>query len=165
MYSKVAEEEDNKMAELWQKDADGILIFVSRRVSVHISLNTNWDVIDRVILCCCRHTACCVYPGPEAKPPGHLRVLSQEHLSASRQPKHIQRVHPPRCPSTDPLHSPEICYLGEFALVLKFSCQSYLCSLGNAVASMGPSIRQEHSTATVQSREESADACILFRRC
>jgi hypothetical protein len=29
MYSKAAEEEDNKMAESWQKDADGMLIFVS----------------------------------------------------------------------------------------------------------------------------------------
>jgi hypothetical protein len=37
MYAKVAEEEDDKMAELWQKDADGILIFVSPRVLVHIS--------------------------------------------------------------------------------------------------------------------------------
>jgi hypothetical protein len=29
IYSKVAEEEDRKMVERWQKDADGILIFVS----------------------------------------------------------------------------------------------------------------------------------------
>jgi hypothetical protein len=29
MYVKMAEEEDNKMTERWQKDADGILIFVS----------------------------------------------------------------------------------------------------------------------------------------
>ena len=28
MYSKAADEEDNKMVERWQKDADGILIFV-----------------------------------------------------------------------------------------------------------------------------------------
>jgi hypothetical protein len=28
MYRKMAEEEDNKVAERWQKDADGILIFV-----------------------------------------------------------------------------------------------------------------------------------------
>jgi hypothetical protein len=32
IYSKAAEEEDNKMVERWQKDADGILIFVSPRV-------------------------------------------------------------------------------------------------------------------------------------
>ncbi|KAH9956126.1 hypothetical protein BJV74DRAFT_790527, partial [Russula compacta] len=27
MYSKIAEEEDNKVVERWQKDADGLLIF------------------------------------------------------------------------------------------------------------------------------------------
>jgi hypothetical protein len=32
MYSKLAEEEDNKMAERWQQDADGLLIFVSSQV-------------------------------------------------------------------------------------------------------------------------------------
>jgi hypothetical protein len=29
MYVKMAEEEDNKVAERWKADADGILIFVS----------------------------------------------------------------------------------------------------------------------------------------
>jgi Family of unknown function (DUF6535) len=29
MYSKMAEEEDKKMADIWHRDADGILIFVS----------------------------------------------------------------------------------------------------------------------------------------
>ena len=33
MYSKAAEEEDNRMVERWQKDADGILIFVSPRIA------------------------------------------------------------------------------------------------------------------------------------
>ena len=33
MYSKAAEEEDNRMVDRWQKDADGILIFVSPRVA------------------------------------------------------------------------------------------------------------------------------------
>ena len=34
IYSKAAEEEDNKMVESWQKDAKDILIFVSS-VSIH----------------------------------------------------------------------------------------------------------------------------------
>jgi len=38
IYSKAAEEEDNKMVERWQKDADGILIFVSPRVGNHAAL-------------------------------------------------------------------------------------------------------------------------------
>ena len=29
MYQEMTEEEDNKMAEVWRKDADGIIIFVS----------------------------------------------------------------------------------------------------------------------------------------
>ena len=38
MYTKAAEDEDNKMAERWQKDADGILIFVSLRIGIHLFL-------------------------------------------------------------------------------------------------------------------------------
>jgi hypothetical protein len=41
IYSKAAEEEDNKMVERWQKDADGILIFVSSSVRIHIVLYAN----------------------------------------------------------------------------------------------------------------------------
>ena len=36
MYSKAAEEEDNKMVERWQKDADGILFFVRPCVRIRI---------------------------------------------------------------------------------------------------------------------------------
>ena len=43
MYSKAAEEEDKNMADRWQKDADGILIFVSPRVGVLLSFYTSWD--------------------------------------------------------------------------------------------------------------------------
>jgi hypothetical protein len=64
IYSKAAEEEDNKMVERWQKDADGILIFVSLCVSIHTALGINWDTIDWSILCCCRCTPCCDRPRP-----------------------------------------------------------------------------------------------------
>ena len=37
IHSKVANVEDQKMVDRWQKDADGILIFVSPRVGIHIS--------------------------------------------------------------------------------------------------------------------------------
>ena len=43
MYSKAAEHFDNKMVEGWQKDADGILIFVSPSVGIHIILYMNWN--------------------------------------------------------------------------------------------------------------------------
>jgi hypothetical protein len=35
MYSKLAEEDDNKMAERWQKDAEGIIIFVRFGAAIH----------------------------------------------------------------------------------------------------------------------------------
>jgi hypothetical protein len=41
IYSKAAEEEDNKMVERWQKDADGILFFVSPCVGISIVLCMN----------------------------------------------------------------------------------------------------------------------------
>jgi hypothetical protein len=34
MYSRLAEEEDNKMVDRWQKEAEGILIFVSTSVGI-----------------------------------------------------------------------------------------------------------------------------------
>ncbi len=39
LYSKIAVEEDDKTAERWKTNADGILIFVSLRASIHISLH------------------------------------------------------------------------------------------------------------------------------
>ena len=35
MYSKITKEGDDRVAERWQKDADGILIFVSLCVNIH----------------------------------------------------------------------------------------------------------------------------------
>jgi hypothetical protein len=51
IYSNVAEDEDNKMVERWQKDADGILIFVSSCVGIRSLLCVNWNIIDWFILC------------------------------------------------------------------------------------------------------------------
>ena len=38
MYSKITGEEDSVMADRWKADADGVLIFVSARAGIHISL-------------------------------------------------------------------------------------------------------------------------------
>ena len=35
MYSTIAEEEDDKMVERWQKDAEGIIIFVRTEVGFY----------------------------------------------------------------------------------------------------------------------------------
>jgi hypothetical protein len=43
MYSKAAEEEDKYMADRWEKDADGILIFVSPCIAILLSFYISWD--------------------------------------------------------------------------------------------------------------------------
>jgi hypothetical protein len=43
MYSKIAEDEDNKMLERCQRDADGTLIFVSPHVSCKRTPHVNWE--------------------------------------------------------------------------------------------------------------------------
>jgi hypothetical protein len=80
MYTKASQDEDNKMIERWKKDADGILIFVSTSVSIHIVLCINRNTIDWSILrfrCC---TPRCDRPGPEAEQSGYLCILSWEYL-------------------------------------------------------------------------------------
>ena len=67
IYSNVAEDEDKKMVERWQKDADGILIFVSPCVGNQTVLYINWNTIDWFILrrgCC---APCLDRPRPETK--------------------------------------------------------------------------------------------------
>jgi len=41
LYSKISEEEDNKLTDRWQKDADGILIFVSVHVTISVITRMN----------------------------------------------------------------------------------------------------------------------------
>ena len=87
IYSKAADDEDNKMVERWQKDADGILIFVSHRVGIRLSFHIIRNTIDRSILCRSRCTPCRHSPGPEAEQSGYLRILPWQHLPGSRRPE------------------------------------------------------------------------------
>ena len=98
IYSKAAEEEDNKMVERWQRDADGILIFVSPRIDIRLSLHMSWNTVDRSIFCISRSIACCDSPGLEAKQSGYLLILPWEHLSGSRQPERDTRIPSIPCP-------------------------------------------------------------------
>jgi hypothetical protein len=98
MYSKVADDEDNKMVERWQKDADGILFFVSPRISVLVFFCMNWITIDRSILCRSRRAPCRNRSGPQAKQSGYLGLLPREHLSGSRRPGCTTHIYPLPCP-------------------------------------------------------------------
>ena len=75
IYSKAAEEEDQKTVKRLQRDAEGIFFFVGPRVAIRLSLNINWNTIDWSILCFSRRTPYHYRPGPETKHSGYLRVL------------------------------------------------------------------------------------------
>ncbi len=79
MYSEMGEKEDDKIAKLWQKDADGIMIFVRPCVE-YIAASINWDIIDWFILYGRCHLPYGDYPGPEAKRTRYIRILSREDL-------------------------------------------------------------------------------------
>ena len=93
MYSKVAEEKDNKMVERWQKDAEGILIFVSPRTRFHAIILINWSAVGRSILCRRGSVTFRDSPKLEAKfsssASGELGILSQEHLSGALPPERL----------------------------------------------------------------------------
>ena len=119
IYSKATQEEDNKMTERWQKDADGILIFVSPRVDIHLSLHTNWNTIDRSILCRSRCPPCFDRPGPETKQSGYIRILPWQHLPGSRRPERNTLIRSFPCRQTTLILSSEICRVGEHSVVFE----------------------------------------------
>ena len=160
IYYKAADEEDNKMAKRWQKDADGILIFVRPCVCIDIFSRMNRNTIDWSILRLTRCSPCCYGPGPEARLSVHLRTLPWQHLSGSRRPERNTPIYS----FPTPIHSSCICCLGEFTLVLEPGYGPQLCSVGDIFAAVGTSISQYGPTCTVQSRETSADACVLCQR-
>ncbi len=151
MYSNIAKEEDNKAVERWQKDADGILIFVRPRVIIRILKPINWNTVDWVFFCRRRRAACYVGSGSEVKLSGHLRILSREHLSDSRRSERhcTTHLHPFRCHYSTPILSSDVCRLGEFALVFELRDQSYLWSVGNNVTAMVAPICRDYPTTTV----------------
>jgi hypothetical protein len=91
MYVKMTEEEDEKIAKRWQKDADGILIFVSPHISflAGVSAAVNVNSVDWFILCCPRSIGRGLCSRPQAKSTRYICILSLEHLSTSCRSKHI----------------------------------------------------------------------------
>jgi hypothetical protein len=70
IYSKIVEEDDNKRAERHQKDAEGIVLFVSPHSCYTFLCTETKPIIDRFIL---RRSRCSDYsvdPRPQARPPG-----------------------------------------------------------------------------------------------
>ena len=81
MYNKMAEEEDNKMVERWKADADGILIFVSSGITLsYTTACINHKITDWFVLCICGYASRSIRPGPQARSPRDLRILSRKYI-------------------------------------------------------------------------------------
>jgi len=140
-YSKAADDEDSKMVERWQKDADRILIFTGL-FSVAVAVLLSVTVQD-------------LRPNSQDTSAFYLgniyNVLADPNATRAPIPSPVAKL----------VLSSEICDLGELTLVLKLCHQPDLCFVGNIATSMVTSIHQGHSTGTERSGETSANACIL----
>ncbi|KAF8460574.1 hypothetical protein DFH94DRAFT_805739 [Russula ochroleuca] len=118
MYSKAAEEEDNKLAESWQKDADGILIFAglfSASVAAFLSVSVQ-DLRPN------SQDTSAFYLGNIYEVLADPNITRASILSPLAKP-------PPFSPP-------------------RYSIWCQLCSTGNVNATVGTSIYQGHSACT-----------------
>jgi hypothetical protein len=84
MYVERAEKEDKDLADRWQKDAEGLLIFVRLHISLCTVSVAIMKFIDRIILCCSCSIGRGVHPRLEAKSTGYHRILCRKDLRATR---------------------------------------------------------------------------------
>jgi len=132
MYSKIAELEDDKLAERYEKEADGILIFVSPRVNVHLGWASQLTSIQSGLFSAVIATTLSVSfqdlrPNPQETSAFYLRLIYQ--LLANPD---ISQLQAPTTLATPPAFSPPL-----YAIVvngLLFS--SVLCSLTSAALAM-----------------------------
>ena len=80
IYLRHAEEDDIKMVERWQKDADGIVIFVRPKVTFHFIMCQFESSIERSIFGRRRCTRRRIDPRPPAQLTGYVRFLSWENV-------------------------------------------------------------------------------------
>ena len=83
MYTKITGEEDKKMVDRWQAEADGILIFVSLSLLFSHIVRTRSLVIDRSIFCRRRRISRNINPRPPTQPTRHSGILSREYIPAA----------------------------------------------------------------------------------
>jgi hypothetical protein len=93
MHREMAEEEDTKVAERWQKDAEGIVIFMSSRLTFDITSHIKSTNKDRFVLCCSCGIGRGDRHGPQTKLPRYICILSREYLSGSCRSQHNSIVH------------------------------------------------------------------------
>lgn len=163
LYSKIAVEEDDKTAERWKTNADGILIFVSLPASFHIFLRLGSIFIEWFVLCRRCNIARCDNPRPQAKSARYLRVSSRKYPSDPCRSQRITRRHTFYFNKTINLLSPELLRLGQLTLVFELNSQSYMRPSSYIATAMGTQIHQDHSAAASKSPCARAYPRVLLR--
>ena len=163
LYSKMAVEEDDKTAERWKTNADGILIFVGLCPSIHISLHLSSIFIEWFVLCRRCNIARCDDPGPQAKPARYLCVSSRKNPSGPRGSQRIAHHHTFYFNKTIHLLPPELLCLGQLTLVLELDPQSYMRCSGHIATAVGTPIHQDHSAPTSKPPRARAHPRVLLR--
>lgn len=95
MYSKIAEEEDNKMIERWQKDSEGIIIFV-RNIRFRAVVRTNCGLC-RLVYSLLSSLQRSLYQFRTLDPTHRIlpRSISRKCISSRLTPMHLARpLHP-----------------------------------------------------------------------
>ena len=116
MYLERAEEEDVKRAESWKGDADGMLVFVGRRL--HLQCRYDIENVDWFVLCCRCGIARSDRPGYSAKLARHFCLLSRKHTSATCPVEWYPNSHPIHlAQSCCAIHAAYFSRLGQRALV------------------------------------------------
>lgn len=163
LYSKIAAEKDDKTAERWKANADGILIFVSLRAGIDISLPIGSIFIEWFILCRRCNIARRDDLRSQAKSAGHLCVSSRKNPSYPCRTERITQRHRFYFNKTIHLLSPELLCLGQRTLVLELDPQSYMRSSGYLSTAVVTPIHQDHSAAASKPPRARANPRVLLR--
>jgi hypothetical protein len=96
MYLDRSDEDDRKTTERWKGECDAILIFVSHsylafEYNFVLTPCIDWSVLGRSCSSSCHFRS-----RPSAEFSGHFSVLSQKHLSCTRQFHYLPAHHPSR---------------------------------------------------------------------
>jgi len=154
MYSKIVQEEDNKIVERNRQSTDGVLIVVSPH---RFCVPWKSKIIDWFILCHCRRNARSLDPRSQAQLPGYLDILPCEHLSAFGPPKYIW-IGSSHFGKATCLLSTTICRLGEHTLVVVPTSQSIWCYHSDVRTAFRTSIHHDYPEQRNFSRNSSEDA-------
>ena len=159
LYLERASEEDKKMAENWKGDADGILIFVRHYHLFQNFIHTNSLLIDWSILCFCCIVDLSIDSRPPAESTRYIQLLPRQRVSGYDSSERIE--FPPSF--TAPVHSTELCSLGQRAVVLELGDQYYLRSPCDIATAVGMTIPQCDPN-TLPPTQASSHSCVLRKR-